>query len=211
MYVPSFLEADSNSHQTLPVRCQPASPRSTICVGDLIAIIGCLVPAMIFTVWVIYRLRRRRQAARSIERQGKGLDPYHASSPLDDSLLVKHGVVHPPSKPEKARTIDAFHLPHPELPGPTFGHFPHMIPEATGHEKRSKRGRSQIARQSQATPLPRSNHVRSNHVRGNAAHLRDDEFWARHDHGYEDNGDGSHSKRKSSTMRRPTQAVLARY
>ncbi|KAF8840795.1 hypothetical protein BDN67DRAFT_1011219 [Paxillus ammoniavirescens] len=206
MFVPSILEPDSNSHQTLPVRCQPASPRSTICIGDLIAIIGCLVPALIFAIWVIYRLRKRRQAARSIQRQGKGLDPYHASSPLDDSLLVKHGVVHPPSKPEKARTTDVFHLPLPELPGPTFGLSLPMTPEPTAHEKRSKRGRSPMARQSQAIPS-----TRSNHARGNAAHLRNDEFRGRHDHFYEDNGDGSPSRRKSSSMRRPTRAVLARY
>ncbi|KIL00202.1 hypothetical protein PAXRUDRAFT_315489 [Paxillus rubicundulus Ve08.2h10] len=206
MFMPNVLETDSNSHQTLPVRCQPASARSTICIGDLIAIIGCLVPAVIFTIWVIYRLLRRRQAARSFERQGKGLDPYHASAPLDDSLLVKHGVVHPPNKPEKARTADVFHSPQfvSDLPGPTSRLSPPMT--LTAHEKRSKRGRSSIPRQSQATPSHRSNHAW-----GNVAHSRDDEFWGRYDHNYLGNEDGSPSGRKSSTMRRPTQAVLPRY
>ncbi|KAH7885488.1 hypothetical protein F5I97DRAFT_1398954 [Phlebopus sp. FC_14] len=113
MFIPRHAlhrRSSPNQVTTTSAQCQLFTVDSRICVGDLVAGIGCAVAVILFCLWAVHAWRKRyRPAAASSEQHV--LDPYHVVVPFNDSLLVKQGVVYPPTKPEKARTNDVFWSP----------------------------------------------------------------------------------------------------
>ncbi|KAI6006440.1 hypothetical protein EDC04DRAFT_2781907, partial [Pisolithus marmoratus] len=84
-------------------QCKLLSSTVPVCVKDLIVVVGCLVVFCLLAFWIIPRIwKRRRRSARGDGRQVH--DPFHVVSPMNDSLLLKHGIVPSPSKPEKVWT-----------------------------------------------------------------------------------------------------------
>ncbi|KAI6006452.1 hypothetical protein EDC04DRAFT_2781970 [Pisolithus marmoratus] len=84
-------------------QCRLLSSTVPVCVKDLTAVLGCLVVFCLLAFWIIPRiLKRRRRSTCGDGRQAH--DPFHVVSPMNDSLLLKHGIVPSPSKPEKVWT-----------------------------------------------------------------------------------------------------------
>ncbi|KIJ64575.1 hypothetical protein HYDPIDRAFT_28509 [Hydnomerulius pinastri MD-312] len=204
MFIPGGLVTRSDSSQLPSTRCKPVSPNFKVCIGDLVAILGCAVAVTLFSVWAVHLLRKRRRAASSAQQQSTALDPYHVASPLNDSLLVKHGVVYPPIKPEKARTTDVFWSPTSHLPELNFKLSPPTVFNTTTGANQARpfgslRRPPPLSLQSQATPSPRSSWAR-----GDVSLLRDGAFGGRLANVDEAFGDGSPSRTKISISRNST-------
>ncbi|KAI6014778.1 hypothetical protein PISMIDRAFT_687677 [Pisolithus microcarpus 441] len=107
MYLPRSLFS-RNSDSGTSEQCELVSSTVPICVKDLIVVAGCLVVFCLFAFWIVPRIWRTRcRSACADGKHGKrSHDPFHDVSPMNDSLLVKHGIVPFPSKPEKVRTTD---------------------------------------------------------------------------------------------------------
>lgn len=107
MYLPRSLFS-RNSDSPTSEQCELVSSTVPVCVKDLIVVAGCLVVFCLFAFWIVPRIWRTRcRSACADGQQGKrSHDPFHVVSPMNDSLLVKHGVVPFPSKPEKVQTTD---------------------------------------------------------------------------------------------------------
>lgn len=109
MYLPRSLFSRS-SDSPASEQCKLVSSTIPVCAKDLIAVAGCLVIFCLLAFWIVPRIWRKR--CRSACTHGRRAhDPFHVVSPMNDSLLVKYGIVPSPSKPEKVRTMDVSWMP----------------------------------------------------------------------------------------------------
>ncbi|KAG9313237.1 hypothetical protein JVU11DRAFT_6699 [Chiua virens] len=109
MLVPSNLFA-RDSHDASPLGCQPLSFSSSVCVGDLIAIIACSIAGLGFIFWSVHAIRKIRNDPLDDlveEDPNHGVDP----STFDHSILAQQGVAQTPSYPDRVRTRLALSQP----------------------------------------------------------------------------------------------------
>ncbi|KAG2130617.1 uncharacterized protein EDB93DRAFT_1179906 [Suillus bovinus] len=114
--------------QTVPVaraihdriRCQPVSSSTTLCVGDIVTIIVISIVLILGLLCIYWTWRVvHRHAVADQEQASSNCDPYNVVSPsLDNSVLVRKGIVHEPDKPLQAKTAgpDVFWSPQAQLP-----------------------------------------------------------------------------------------------
>ncbi|KAI6139339.1 hypothetical protein BKA82DRAFT_519683 [Pisolithus tinctorius] len=104
MHLPHSLFSRS-SHLLASEQCKPVSSTVPVCVKDLVVVAGCLIVFCLFAFWIVPRVWKKRcRSACTDGRQAQ--DPFHVVSRMNDSLLVKHGIVPSTSKPEKVWTTD---------------------------------------------------------------------------------------------------------
>lgn len=147
------------------VRCQPVSSNTTLCIGDIvtiivISIVFLLALSCIFWTWRIVH----RHAIVDQEQASSNRDPYNVvSSSLDNSVLVRKGIVREPCKPVQAKTAgpDVFWSPQAQLPELKF----HLDPLPAIEEMTEMRNNFSIRPFSchfPSSPSPRSSLVCSN-------------------------------------------------
>ncbi|KAG2049555.1 hypothetical protein BDR06DRAFT_961359 [Suillus hirtellus] len=147
------------------IRCQPVSSGTTLCIGDIvtiivISIVFILALSCIFWTWRIVH----RHAIADQEQASSDRDPYNVVSPsLDNSVLVRKGVVREPYKPVQAKTAgpDVFWSPQAQLPELKF----HLDPLPAVEEMTEMRNNFSIRPFSchfPSSPSPRSSLISLN-------------------------------------------------
>ncbi|KAI5996533.1 hypothetical protein F5J12DRAFT_293800 [Pisolithus orientalis] len=84
-------------------QCKLVSSTVPVCVKDLVVVAGCLIVFCLFAFWIVPRVWRKRCRSTCTDRR-QAHDRFHVVSPMNDSLLVKHGIVPSLSKPKEVRT-----------------------------------------------------------------------------------------------------------
>ncbi|KAG2130747.1 hypothetical protein DEU56DRAFT_815343 [Suillus clintonianus] len=147
------------------IRCRPVSSGTALCIGDIVIIIvisTIFILAISCAFWTWRSIRRRAIADQ--EQASSNRDPYNVvSCSLEDSVLVRKGIVREPSKPAQAKTAgpDVFWSPQAQLPELKF----HLDPLPTTEDMTEMRNNFSIRPFSchfPSSPSPRSSLVCSN-------------------------------------------------
>lgn len=147
------------------IRCQPVSSSTTLCIGDIVTIIVIsivliLALSCVFWMWQIAHCH----TVADEEQVSSNRDPFNVvSSSLENSVLVRKGIVREPCKPVQAKTAepDVFWSPQAQLPELKF----HLDPLPAMEEMTEMRNTFSIRPFSchfPSSPSPRSSLVCSN-------------------------------------------------